>query len=355
MCNDAPDNDGLNDAARDSAQVSKDALEWFKGEAARTQAQRDASVALQQEVARGQLATMNQQNEIAKDYYDYNKSTYRPLEQRIVSDANSYDTPERQEAAANQATADVRAANNRAVGSTARTLARMGFDPSTNATKMAQSAALQEAGAATGARRYVESTGRAMRMDAANMGRNLPSAQATAIQTGTAAGGAAAGAAGAASNTNMGGAALMGQGFGTALQGYGTAGNLYARGSEINAGYAGDQMGMFGSLAGTAARMYMSSSKRVKTSMGNDGPKTDEQALDAVVNLKNEGWKYDEGVEDGGEHIGPYAEDVREAMGDKVAPEGKGINVAEARGVNAAAFRAVLDRINKLEAALADD
>jgi hypothetical protein len=355
-CVDAPDTDGVNDAAKANAQVAADALDWFKGEAARTQGQRDTSTQIQQDVARGQLSSMQQQQALAQDYADYNKGTYRPLEQRIVADSQSYDTPGRQEAAASQATADVRAASNRAVGSTARTLMRMGFDPSTNATKMAQQNALAEAGAATNARRNVEATGRAMRMDAASLGRGLPSAQATAIQTGTSAGGAAAGAAGAAANTQMGNAALMGQGFGTALQGYGTSGNLYARGAELNAGSAATNAGLMnglGQMGGMMFAKYMNSSKRVKTRMSYGGPKSDHEALDAIVDVKNRRWKYDAGVEDGGEHIGPYAEEAQAAMGDRVAPGGKGINLQEAHQFNAAGIRAALARIEKLETALA--
>jgi hypothetical protein len=356
MCSDAPDTSGINAAAVDSAALGHEALDFYKGEVQRTQGQRDQAAQTAQEVSQAQLETMKTQNDLAKDYADYNKTTYRPLEQQIVKEAQAYDTPERQQAAADQATADVRAASNRATASTARTLARMGYDPTVDATQAAVDASRAEAGAATGARRTVEATGRALRSDAANMGRGLASSQATAIQTGTNAGTAAVGAAGSGVNINQSGAGLMQAGYSTALQGNQTAGSLYSQQANIQQQASGMDLGGLGSLAAGGAKLYSAfgSDKNIKKKTGrmmdtaealeelNDHPGTDnepdegepttpaDQLAATVATPVHKGWQYDPakgGPDDGGQpHDGPMAQDVQRNFGGRAAPRGRMID-----------------------------
>lgn len=375
ICSSTPDTSGVNAAAQQSSQTAQQALDWYTQEAARTQGQRDQSAATQNDIAQQQLAAMGQQNALAQDYADYNKTTFRPLEESIVSSAQNYDTPERQAAAADAARADVRAAQAGQQTTAAQSLARMGYDPTVDATKLAANNALAEAGASTAARRNVEATGHAMEMDAASLGRNLPSAQATAIQTGTQAGQGASGAATGAVNTSMGGAALMGQGYGTAIQGYGTAGNLYGQAAQLGQTDNSGLWGAVGSLGGAAMSHY--SSKKLKDS---GAAMPDEVALDAVkgaevggapaevlpaatgasrgkhtvalARMANDTWKYHDGVEDGAVHVGPYAEEAHAVMGNKVAPRGKQINMKESADFNGKAIAELSARVEKLTHAL---
>lgn len=350
-CVDAPNTSGVNAAAEANAEVAKEALDWFTQEAERTQGQRDQTVATQNAVAQGQLDAMRTQTELARDYADYNRGTFRPLEQRIVQDAQDYDTEGRREAAADAATADVRGATTRAMGASSRNLARMGYSPGgVNATKMAQAAALAEAGAATNARRTVEATGRAMRMDAASLGRGLPSAQATAMQTGTSAGQAAVGAAGAANGAAASGAGLMGQGFNTAIAGNQSSGNLYAQSAQLQGGsnLGGMMAGVGGIMQGMGAMGW--SSKKLKH---RGARMSDEAALEANNRLATEVWDYKDGVADGGVHGGPYAEDVQRELGDDVAPGGKMIDMGQMGRVHSRAIAALSQRLADINAQIA--
>lgn len=325
MCADAPDTSGINAAARDSAALGQEALQFYKDYMAKTEPDRQRAADTADQVAQTNLAAMKQQMDLGKEYADYNRETFRPLEQAIVSESQAYDTPERQQAAADQATADVRAAANRATASTARTLGRMGYDPTVNATKQAIDMARMESGAATGARRQVEATGRAMRMDAASLGRGLPSAQATAIQTGVGAGAGATGAAGAGLRFTGQGADFMGQGFRMGMAGAGQAGGLYGQQANLQQQAANSQMqGLagFGQLAG-----YYFSDEDLKTGTGRMLPP--DQALATIEALPvHQGWQYDPakgGPDDGGQpHDGPMRDDVRRVMGEEGAPGGPG-------------------------------
>lgn len=194
------------DSASDSAARSTDAqervgmaqLEQSKIEFAAQQERAAKMDALTEKVTNSQLASQQTQTDLAKDYADYNKNTFRPLEQGLVSEAENYDTPAEQERVAGAASASVeqnfaaqRAANT-------RDMARMGINPNSGrfqgaASTMAANEALAEAGAENNGRQSVKQLGWAKRMDAASLGRNLPSAQATSAGLALTAGNSAVG------------------------------------------------------------------------------------------------------------------------------------------------------------------
>lgn len=350
MCVDAPDTSGMDRAAQASAELGRESLEWFKAEAARTQGQRDQAAANADLIAKENLATMQTQNALAKDYDTYNKTTFRPLEQGIVADAQAYDTADRRQSAADAATADVRNSLNRATGSTMRTAARMGYTPTMSADRLALGSALAEAGAATNARRMVESTGRAMKMDAASLGRNLPSAQATAIQTGIGAGQGSLQAGQAATGASEGAARLMGQGFGAGLQGYGQSGSLYGQSAGLKQQANMFNAGVIGDVVGTGAAMLMSD-EGIKTGTGKvlPGKKARMRMEQTQV---DEGWQYDAakgGPDDGQKHDGPMAQEVRRTMGEAAAPGGKRIDVATMLGNLVAAVGDISKDVRQLQ------
>jgi hypothetical protein len=205
-----------------------------------------------------------------------------------------------------------------------------------------------QAGAATGARRQIEATGRAMRADAAQMGRGLSSAQATAIQTGTQAGGAAVGAAGQGVTFNQAGANMMGQGYNTAVGANQSAGNLYGQQAKIQGDAAAANTAAIGSVAGAV----MMSSEDYKDS----GPEvSDEAALEAIKRMPaNKAWKYKPRMGmSSAEHVGPYAEDVQEELGEDVAPGGRMIDMRKMSAANTAAISALAKRVQQLSNELA--
>lgn len=129
MCSSSPDMSGQNAAALQQAQLSAEQLAWAKQVYAETAPDRASAAKRATEVSDVQLASMKLNDGISKDYWDYQKDTFRPLEQGIVQSANEYDTAARREAAAAEAQADVQSSFNNVEGQTLRNLDRRGVNP----------------------------------------------------------------------------------------------------------------------------------------------------------------------------------------------------------------------------------
>jgi hypothetical protein len=183
----------------------------------------------------------------------------------------------------------------------------------------------------------------------------MPNTAANFYGVSTASGNSAMGNNMAAQNGANANTAIMGQGYSTAMQGNSSAANILNTqyNSQLNAANmqqradANSSAG-FGSLVGqlgTAAIMAYSSKKL----------KTDKRKIDHNTVIKGlrrvpvEKWRYKDGVSDGGEHIGPYAEDMHREFGDAVAPGGKMIDVMSVLGINMAATKALDSKIEKLD------
>ena len=107
---------------------------------------------LAQQVAAQQMAAQEQQMAQAKDYYDYQQQTFRPLEQGLVRDAERFSTEGYRE----QQARDAAAATGRAFGvmqdAAGRAAASRGVNPNSgafaamqNQTDIAQASALANA------------------------------------------------------------------------------------------------------------------------------------------------------------------------------------------------------------------
>jgi hypothetical protein len=352
---DEPDTSGINDSARSAAETNRRALDWFVGEADRTRGQRDQQAARADQVAGAQLDAMQFATQEARDLAERRRTVAQPLEDRIIRDAEAFDTPERRQAAAADAVADVDRGFSATQAATGRSLARSGIAPGgAKSMAMMQDVALEgakaRAGAATNAVRSVEQQGYARRMDAAGLTKGIVGNQATmqSIAQNAGAGAVQAGAAGL--NANMAGADLMRQGFNTSLQGNQIAGNLYGQSAQLTSGSAADMMGGIGGLMQGIGAIWGKSSSESKT---DKKPVSDEEVLKATTELDNKTWKYKPGEGDGGEHIGPMAEDVRAKFGDGVAPQGAMVNLVAMNRNNAKAMKALADELEKVEAELA--
>lgn len=195
MCSSAPDTSGLNAAAVAQTDLSREQLDWFKQIYNETAPERAKATANAQRVTDANLSMMDTQTNLGKDYDQYNKTTFRPLEKGIVADAQNYDTQDRREAEAGKAVSDVSQNIDAAQAQADMDMARAGIDPSSGRalairSTMGLSGALGKTQAGANARRAVETTGFARRMDAASLGRGLPSAQSTAAGLGLNAGSA---------------------------------------------------------------------------------------------------------------------------------------------------------------------
>lgn len=168
-------------------------------------------------IASQQQAAQSQQMQQAQDYYDYQRETFRPVEQGLVQQAQQFNTEAYREQLARQASADAGRAFGITQASGERAMASMGLSPASGRYASMQNQsnlglAAQRAGAMTGTRERAEQLGFARQMDVTGLGRNLAGASTAAYQGATGAGGAAAGSYMAPGNQYMTG---MSQGIST--------------------------------------------------------------------------------------------------------------------------------------------
>lgn len=364
---DSPDTSGVNQAAINNAAVSKEALDWWKTQYADQADERQSASDMATKTATLQNDISKQNADISKDYYDYQTGTFRPLEKSLVADAQGYDTPGRRESEAAQSITDVGTQFDAARRNMASVAADSGVSPSSGAF-MGQMRALaaqegaSKASAANLARKGVETTGWAKKMDASSLGRNLPSSQTTAANTAVNAGSAATNSAQVPVTVGNQSTALMGQGYSQAIAGNQSAGNLYGQVAQINSGggsnVAGLAAGAGGIMQGLGAMGYKLSSKKLKTNKkklpADFAREAADDALKGINNLDVESWRYKKGVADEGEHIGPYAEDVQREFGDGVAPGGKMIDMNANANKNLEAIEALKAQLAELKEELAE-
>lgn len=357
MCSDSPDTRGMNDAALAQANLSKEYLDWFKQFYAETAPSRATATEKANKVSDAQLAAMEKQTALTDDYAKYNRETFRPLEQGIVADANAYSTPERTAANVARAEADVQSGFDSAQGQSQRSLSRMGVNPSSgkslalsNQLNIGKAAAL--AGAANKARLDTETIGRAMKMDAASLGRNLPATQATSAGLAVNQGNAAVSNGMQSGNINAQGANIMTTGFNGASNTMGSAGSLYGQQAQIQQQSNNNgALGALGSVAGQflggplAAAMYASDKKAKKNIKKVSG----KASLAALKEIPVSNWDYKAGKGDGGNHTGPMAQDVRKGLGNSVAPGGKMIDMISMAGHQINAIKELDKRLAKVE------
>jgi hypothetical protein len=352
-----PDTSGINQAATDSAALSRDALNWFTGEMERTKGQRDATAARDDQIAGAQLEGMQFATQEAKELAERRKTVFDPVENKLVADAVGFDTPGRRAQAVAEATADVEGAAGRALQANSRALMRTGATlEGPAAAALMQDASLDKARAVAGATgaatRGVEQQGWARMSDAAALGKGTVGNQATQQQIATSAGGAGvnAGAGGIQAATS--GVPTMQAGFNTGTQALQTAGQLFGQAGQLQSTTRGQDYNLLSSVYGS----YMRSSEKVKKGTGKvtDGKKELDQVMATPVDA---GWQYDPakgGPDDGGQiHTGPMAENVRATMGDKVAPGGEGIDMKAMGGTLMAAIQAVTRDVAELRDQLA--
>lgn len=186
------------------------------------------------EVLQGQVDTQREAMRQASEYEDYMKKTFRPLEERLAQEAGIYDTEAGRERLARQAAGDLATSFQSMREQGNRQARAMGLRPSSGRfAALNQQLNLQEAlaraAAKTGAREGALDKARALKYDAAALGRNLPTNITGSQQIGL---GAAAGAQQGAMVPGQ----VMAPGFQGAMQGYqgatqayGTAGNIYGQ------------------------------------------------------------------------------------------------------------------------------
>lgn len=258
--------DAAGNMAAEQLALDRETLDFYKQQYQESKPFQEAQAKASTEVSTQQLASMRQNDEISKDYYDYQTGTFRPVEKKLVADAQNYDTGERREAKAAEAVAGVGMQAEVARQSNARQMNRMGVNPNSGrmlamGNQMALGEAVAKAGAANKARDNVETQGYARRMDAASLGRGLASNQATSAGIALSAGNSAVQNAGVPVNTINGMTQTMGQGFGQASNGMQSAHNMINSANQNTANMWGNTAGALFGAAGSMAGTWMAGKK----------------------------------------------------------------------------------------------
>lgn len=363
--------------------LGREQLDWTKQQYYDQKPQRDAAMALSQRIANSQIASQEQQDALAREYADYARETFRPLEKGIVADAQSYDTPERRRAAAEAAMADVQAQVGRVDEGRSRQLAASGVNPGSARAIAAMAGQDVEvakalAGAGNNARKQIEATGFARKMDAASLGRNLASNQNAAASLAINAGNSAMGNTLNGINAGNSGMAGMQNGYGIAINANNSAGGMYGNNARMYQSIADNGNAALGGLGNSIGRWaasdqgsnaignawdtvagWFSSDVNVKEGIEEADP---EDALKEVRETPVSNWRYspsklaEKGIEVDGpvdkERTGPMAQDVQKIMGDEAGPGGTKVDLVTLNGKNMLAIQALDKKVNKIASLL---
>lgn len=255
----APDYSSIAQSNKEAAQIAqqtaREQMAFQRQVYNESKPQQERLYDLASRVANQQMEISNQNQQHANQQWDYYDRTYKPLEQRMVKEAETYDSKARQEQQAGQATADVRSQMANVNAQQNRAMLGMGVNPNSGRfAGLSKSQSIQTgasvAGAATGARNAVVDKGIGLRAGAAGFGRNMPNTAAQAYGLATGAGSAAVG----SQNTGfMAGTAypgLLNSGYSNMINAQGQQMNAnLGYGQLLNQGY-GIQAGMYNANAG---------------------------------------------------------------------------------------------------------
>lgn len=125
---------------------------------------------------------------IAAGQYDFYLKNYRPVEERLVKEAQDFNTPERREQLRGMANADVTGAFDRARREGESRMQQFGINPASpayqsNVGSIGLSEAATRAGALTNADRFAEKEGYSRMLDVAGIGRGIPAQSAASAST----------------------------------------------------------------------------------------------------------------------------------------------------------------------------
>lgn len=353
-CSDAPPppDPAIGQAAVENAEVAREVLAFNKQVYEEGKPRQAEYAKLVDKIVTQQMDLGEKSAALSQDYADYMKGTFRPIEQALADEAAEAGGLEDQETLAAEAGVDVSTNFEASRAAQLRDMSRVGANPNSGAYLSADTSsrvmeAASRAKAMNDARTQAKNLGWAKKMDVANVGRNLPSSQATSAGIALNAGNAAT--ANAAAPTTMANqsAAQMNAGYGASVNANTAAGGLYQ--SQYDAqmrGWGAEQQANAGTAQGLgqlATVAYFMSSKKLKH---NKEKVSAEIILNGLKKLPVEKWDYKKGVADEGKHIGAYAEDFQKEFG---VGDGKTISVIDAVGVSMAAIKGLSRQVDRIE------
>lgn len=246
--------DAASAAASDQNALSKEQFDWNKEIYERdTAPMQKQQMEMQTRIAEDALGRAKKQDQLADEQKAYYDSTFKPIEQKVASDAMGYDSDENVGRRSGMAAANVNQQFSNARGQSARLAGRYGlgstaFSGPAGAAERAQ--ALGTAGAATGAAFDTVDKGIQLRAGAANFGRNMPNTALSAFNGANSSSGVAGGAANSALNGTMSATAGMNNAYGNRINTIGSAGGLMSNALNQSAAQWGNVASGLGSMAG---------------------------------------------------------------------------------------------------------
>lgn len=257
----------IGDAAMRSAELGQQQLDWFKNwYETEGRAQQAQEADLNKRVIDQSMSIAGDQQRIANETYDYQKGTFRPLEQSVVADAQKFNAPDYGDRKAAEAAAGVESAVAQAQAGVTRDMARRGVAPSAGvAAALAQDVALRgaamKAGAATTARDTADQLGFARRMDAASLGRGLAGQNTAAATLALGAGGQASGVLSQQGANQRAGLGAVSTGYSGAIGANQGAANILNSQwtTQVNAASQANaaKLGVIGTIAGAGAGLAL--------------------------------------------------------------------------------------------------
>lgn len=343
-------------AAEANAEIGREALQLSREQYADQKSLNDQFQPIYEQLLKAALDEQGDNAGRADSQWGQYESVFQPIENRMADEAMTYDSPAEVARREGLAAATVGRQFDASTAEMGRQMGRMGVAPTSSLglqamTDQGNAKALATAGAVNKERSDTKLLGMSMRQEAARFGRNQTgtglAASAAALQGGNSAQGAMAGQTNQAAAAGQAAQGLMG----TAVGANNSSGGLALNQWQAKANAAGTATAGLGSLLGTgmmAGAMAFSSEK-----LKEDGtPADDQAALDGLMKVPVEDWKYKDGVADGGRHTGPYAEDMNEQFGDDVAPGGLGLDMVSVSGKHHAAIRALGKDLAKIKGQL---
>lgn len=247
-------------AAASSAQTAADALAWNKMIYEQDAPKRQQEYDLAKRFSDSAIASQQFNDDLSKQYFDRMKSVFYPIENSMADQAAVAGGADDQEMYANQARGSNATSQANQNEQNARIAQSFGINPNSGRylgmlQQQGVSNAAIEANAMTQARIAARNLGWAKQSDVANMGRNLPSSQATSSQVALQSTGTGLGAVHQPITSSLGYQSGMNQGYGVGLQGYNNQGNLGLGiyNGQLNA-YS-QKLGMYGTLVGAGATL----------------------------------------------------------------------------------------------------
>lgn len=317
---------------------------------------------LTRRIGEQQLETQDQANRWSREDRARWEDTFRPLEDEFIREASEWGSEDRQAARAGEARADVIRSSDMQRQMAARDMSRMGIDPRSGRYAGINAAqdvgtALAAAGASNAARNQVRNEGMAMRADAINLGRGLPSQAAGAAGLGLSAGNSAMGNyLGAAGNARA-NTAMMGQGFQGAMGANQSAAGILNQQhqSQLQAWSAQQQAAATG-IGGIMGAVGMGIGAFASDEDLKENKRPVDGALAAIKGLDVEAWSYKDGAAHPvtGEllppdetHIGPYAQDFQRETG---MGDGRTIDMISSMGLMMKGIQELDDKVDRIAA-----